>query len=334
MFAAVVVAVVLTGGALYYSKTTKAGTLTADAADAYTEEVSYLLGLYHNQTGTGFVVKGGGSYTLAREIGEGEPVDLFFSVSLQAYEDSYMGSSSPAWAIALASDQMVIAYSNATLQSPSASSVVDLFKEAYDSNSTALFNESFTQLTSGKYRVGVSNPNSDPAGARAWLLLEMASYLYSGHGSGYYGQRMISFDSNRTASNAAELVAPLEQGEIQFLFIYRSSAIAKHLGYISLPPQINMGSPLYANFYSKFTYNLASGAVSGAPIYLYVSVPSNAPDRSRAEAFVVFCVSDAGYLSRFGLTPLAPALLYNSTATPPQVSELAASGHLTLAGKV
>jgi molybdate/tungstate transport system substrate-binding protein len=304
-------------------------------ADAYTGEASYLASQFSTQYHVPVAPPiSGGSYALAREIQQGAPDSVFFSVALNAYTDSYLGARSSGWAIAFAVDQMVIAYSNATLNNPVGKSVVLSFEEAKLNGSTAAYFSAFSALTAAGDRIGVSDPNSDPAGFRAWIVLEEAGYLYANHSENYFVDRLIADHDNVTASNAAQLVAPLFSGQIEFLFIYRSAAQVKGLSYISLSPAINLGDPAYSSFYYNFTYNLSSGTVHASPIYLFVSVPVNAVAQKEALLFVVFTVNNSAALERFGLIPLNPCYLFNSSAVPPQVTGLLSTGRLTLKGSL
>lgn len=305
------------------------------SADAYVQETSTLVTSFHNISGASVApVKGGGSLTDAREIGQGAPSDVFVSVSLASYGQSYLQSRYSGWAVAFASDQMVLAYSSATKTDASAVSIINQFSNASASNSTVGYDKAYTSLTSGKVKIGIANPNSDPAGFRGWMSLEIAGYVFHDKNTSYYINRISGNGGNISASDAAKLVEPLESGNIQFLFIYRSAAIVKGLNYIQLPASVNLGNATYADFYSNFSYNLASGNVSGAPIYLYVTALNNSPDMATAINFTEYILNNTALLEHYGLTPLSPALVYNSTAIPQGLSLMINSGKLVHAGRV
>jgi molybdate/tungstate transport system substrate-binding protein len=137
---------------------------------------------------------------------------------------------------------MVIAYSNATLSSSSGPMVIADFEGAAASNATSDWNKAFTALTSDGVKVGISDPNADPAGLRGWLVLEAAGSIY-GNGEAAYTGAILQTQANVTGSAAANMVAPLQAGQFQFLFIYRSAALAQHLGYLRLDHKVNLGDP-------------------------------------------------------------------------------------------
>lgn len=306
---------------------TFSGPLTIYVADAYTQEASFLL----NASGIPGVVKGGGSYSLAREISQGVPVSVFMPVASSAAQENFLGEQYPGWVIAFVEDQLVIAYSNATLKNPTAMNIVTLFSQALKTNSSKLYYYAFSNLTSGKVKIGISDPASDPAGGRALVAFEIAGYLYANHSTNYFINNMIKNQANVTASNAAELVSPLESGDIQFLFIYKSAAIAKGLNYITLPAWINQGDQQYSSFYSQFYYTVGVNKIYGAPIYLYVTIPKYPLDYEEALNFTVFVIEHASLLSKFGLTPLSHPILfvYNSSEVPGEINNLVQEGVLT-----
>ena len=311
---AAVVAIIVIGVAGYAieqhsTSSASSSPLIVYSADAYVQESSALLNAFHNQSGASIApVKGGGALYMANQSGQGAPSDVFISVSLGSYGQSYLHSRYSGWAVAFASDQMVLAYSSATKSNASANQIISQFSSAATTNSTSAYNSAFMNLTSGNVKVGISNPNSDPAGFRGWLSLEIAGSVYHNNSS-YYINRLSQNGGNISASNAAELVSPLESGNIQFLFIYKSAAIIKGLNYVSLPPTVNLGSVHYASFYTKFKYNLTSGSVSGAPIYLYVTALANATDQSTALSFAEYVLNHSSELSKYGLQPPSPEML-------------------------
>ena len=174
----------------------------------------------------------------------------------------------------------------------------------------------------------------DPAGYRGWIVLEAAGQAYANN-STFFGNRMISDNGNVTAASAADLVGPLETGQIQFLFIYKSAAIAHKLNYARLPDQVNLGSSNYSKFYSQFSYHISTGVQKGGVIALYITVPADSTDTQDSLQFVEFVVKNSPtLLSPFGLIPMTPARLYNSTTIPTPLQELVTQGYLEPSGSL
>lgn len=333
IIAAGVLAFVYLGGAFGRPTTTKgnqvAAPLISYAADAYAPEVTALLEGFSQGSGLPVApVKSGGSFADANQIAAGAPDDVFVSVALTAADPAHLKGESPNWAVGFASDQLVLAYANTSSAHEAASQGVS----AFESNSSSGWAAFFSNLTSGSVKVGIGDPAEDPAGLRGWLALEVAGYMYGGGNESAYAGRLVRSGGNVTGANAAALVAPLESGEIQFLFIYRSAAMAGHLDYVPLERHVSFGDPSLSSFYSRLSYKDAAGVTSGAPIILCVTVPLGSANTAEALQFVRYVVENAGTLAPLGVQPFSPPRLYNSTAPPALVGSLVSQGEVVLAG--
>ncbi len=308
------------------------GQLITYTADAYAAEVTSLLDGFSVSTGAQVAPpKSGGSFADANQIAAGAPDDVFVSVALSATSSHYLKNLTSNWAVGFASDQMVLAYSGVG-QTSAAASAVGLAKTAEQSNATSDWNAFFTALTSGGAKVGISNPVSDPAGLRGWLVLEGAGYLYSGGDQRAYVASILKDDANVTGASAAALVAPLQTGQVQFLFLYKSAAVADGLSFITLDSHVNLGTASLGSFYSRFSYTDSAGTTAGAPIVLSVTVPRGSVNTAAALQFVQYVVKNAKSLSSFGLQPLPVAMLYENAAPPAPVQALVSQGLLVPAG--
>ena len=316
------------------SASTTVSPLILYSADAYVLESATLANAFTSSTGIMMAPpKGGGSLLLAQEISEGNPVSVFIAVSRSAMQPTYLGNESSGWAIAFASDQMVLAYTNVTLQSSAAGSVLDAYGTAVAINSTQTWNNFYYALTSGNVKVGIGDPNADPAGYRAWLTLQAAGKVYAS--TNFFVNRMLTNSGNVTGASAADLIAPLESGQIQFLFIYKSAAISHHLNYMQLTDAVNLGNPAYSKFYSQFSYKLAKGKQKGSLIALYITVPADSTDPVDSVQFVVFVMKNyQTLLAPFGLTFMTPASLYTTTtaSVPQPIQELVTQGYVENSG--
>lgn len=333
----VVVAIVGVGGYTgyqYFSGKNLNTALLVYSADAYVQESNHYLNEFHNLTGNPVVTaKGAGSFTAAREIGQGGPANVFISVSLNSFNKSYLGPRYPGWAIGFASDQLVLAYSNQSHTSE-VNSIVSGIQSAMLTNSSSGFHNAFNNLTSGKVTVGISDPASDPAGLRGWISLEIAGNLYAGGEQNYFTSRMQQNGGLSNSTSAALLVSPLVSGQIQFLFIYKSAAISKGLDYVSLPATMNFGNPSLAHYYSSFSYNTSAGVGKGSAIMLYISALANNSDmEEESYHFVLFVMNHTLDMSSFGLMPLSTPVLYNNTQLPLEIQNLIILGKVTDRGR-
>lgn len=343
--AVVVVVIIVAGFAAYWylgtygaptttaftssSVSQSSGPLVAYSADAYASETAALLGSFSQATGTAVApVKAGGSFADANAIAAGAPADLFVSVSLEATGTRYLGNLSSGWAVGFASDQMVIAYSNGS----AAAAVAEKGRAAEASNATSDWSGFFGALTSGSVKVGISSPVSDPAGLRGWLVLEAAGALYAQGDQSAFTAPLLENGANVTGASAAALVAPLQSGQLQFLLIYKSAAVADHLGYISLDRHVNLSDPELSAYYRQFTYTDSAGTTAGSPILLCITVPLSAANPADALRFVQYVVESSSSLSSYGLTVLAPAQLYSNVAPPAAIAQLVSEGFIVQAG--
>ena len=331
------VVVILVGVGLHYALTMNKSTnqkLAVFSADAYLQESNTFLNSFKNSTGSSFLpVKSGGSYDMAGEIAQGETATNFISVALSSYNQSYLGSHYSGWAVAFAIDHLALTYYNGTGESSLEKSIVHDLDVGYSTNNTTLLRDGYYNLTSGKVKVGISDPLSDPAGYRGWLSLEVSGKLLENNTS-YYSSRLTENGGNVTASSAADLVAPLETGTIQFLFIYRSAAIAKGMSYLKLSNQTNFGDPELTDFYSNFTLSYGGTTFTGGPVYLFISVPAGEPYYNLSMNFTMYVIAHNNLVDPYGLDPLAHCILYNSTTPPSSLSKLISSGSMTYGGPV
>ena len=310
------------------------------SADAYANESLKLEQGFTAQSGIRMATPVvGGSSTLAANICAGDPVSVFLSVSRNSVGPSGLCSQFAGWAIAFAGDQMGLAYSKATLQTAGGRSVIDSYNVAIAANTTKSWFNFFNNLTSGTVKLGISNPNTDPAGFRGWIALELAGLAFSNgtYGEQYFVNRTLSNHVNITGASAATLLPALDTGQIQFLFIYKSDIVAEELGLIQLPSTVNLGLPSYNLFYSQATYNTESGIQKGSAIVLWLSVPKDSSDTNDSLSFVTYAIQNyQNILKNFGLVHIVPAELYSNPgySLPTPIEALLSSGTLVEEGPV
>jgi molybdate/tungstate transport system substrate-binding protein len=335
---ALIIVVVAAAGAYavytYYYVSKQSTPLLVDTADLYVAESSYLYSAFSNSTGIPYATPhSAGSTALAAQLKAGSPDSVFVSVSKQALESSLMGNRSSGWGIAFVNDQMSIGYASSSGQPSGFQAILNDYTTASATNSSSAWNSFFTDLTSGSVKVGISNPNTDPAGYRAWLVLEAAGQSFDGNRS-YFTDRMLQAKANVTGASAAMLVAPLQAGQIQFLFMYKSAAISHGLTAMLLPRHIDLGDTTLGSYYSQFTYTTSAGVQKGGPVLLFVTVPNNSTETTQALNFVVYIIQHSSTMSSYGLVVLSPALLYNSTDVPAPIANLLAQGLLKASGPI
>ncbi len=221
------------------------------------------------------------------------------------------------WTIMFAKNQIVIAYTDSS-------------KYADEINSQNWYQI----LRRPDVKFGFSNPNDDPCGYRSQMVIQLAELYYNDstiyddlvakhsnlkfvEENGTYVLRMpksedINPDTSKLMirSMEMELIHGIESGEIDYFFIYRSVAQQHGFKYVELPPQIDLSSTKYADFYSKVKVVLSNGKeVVGKPIVYGITIPKNAEHRDYAEKFIQLIISEEGQkiLDQLGQPPIVPA---------------------------
>jgi molybdate/tungstate transport system substrate-binding protein len=127
---------------------------------------------------------------------------------------------------------------------------------------------------------------------------------------------MLAKDVKYIRPMAADLLALLEVGELDYLFTYRSVAEQHKLAYITLPDRVNFKKPEFSEFYRQVSVRLIGKERGtfvirvGGPIVYGVTIPKNAPNRALALSFLAFLLdTDRGgaILERNGQASLVPS---------------------------
>lgn len=138
---------------------------------------------------------------------------------------------------------------------------------------------------------GRSDPNSDPCGYRSVITVKLAEKFYKETG---LVKRILAKDRRYIRPKEVDLLALLEVGELDYIFIYRSVAEQHGLGYVLLDDEINLKSMKFADFYKSASVRITGkkpGSFitrTGGPIVYGVSIPKGAPSRELAVKFLSF----------------------------------------------
>jgi len=158
-----------------------------------------------------------------------------------------------------------------------------------------------------------SDPNADPCGYRAVLVMKLAEKHYAAAG---LARRLLAKDREYIRPKETDLLALLELGEVDYIFFYRSLAEQHGLRYARLPDEINLGNPRFADFYGTVSARISGrrpgGFItkSGAPIVYGVTIPKKAPNPAAAVAFLEFLLDEnkgMAIMRRHGQKSLVPA---------------------------
>ena len=146
--------------------------------------------------------------------------------------------------------------------------------------------------------VGRSDPNRDPCGYRAVMTMQLAEQFYD---KPFFADQLSAKDEKKyIRPKETDLLALLEAGEIDYIFIYRSVAVQHGLKFIELPDEVNLKSAKHADLYRSATVEVTGKRPGefimrqGEPMVYSVTIPLNAPHRELAEEYVALLLSPEG----------------------------------------
>lgn len=176
-------------------------------------------------------------------------------------------------------------------------------------------------LLRNEVAVGRADPDRDPCGYRALMVMQLAENHYRLPGlAGKLGGKDVRY----IRPKETDLLALLESGEIDYLFIYRSVCLQHKLPFVPLPAEVNLGSPSLADAYRQAAVRVTGAkpgeflTQTGEPIAYSVTIPRRAPNPPAARAFVAFLLSPEGraVMARNGQTPIVPARVDRADKLP------------------
>ena len=201
-------------------------------------------------------------------------------------------------------------------------------------------------LMRDEVRIGISNPNHDPCGYRSLMTLYLGQTQIGN--SGLF-DRIVLENSNISLAvgdtgavikvpeavefsaplvvrpKEMDLVALLQAGAIDYLFIYRSVAVQHGWEFLPLPDEINLGSPVMDSAYGNVTVLLFADKpentveVKCSSIVYGVTIPSTVRRSELAAEFIRLLISEEGsrILEDCGQAPVRPST-YSSISSLPE----------------
>ncbi|MCX5771406.1 MAG: extracellular solute-binding protein [Candidatus Hydrogenedentes bacterium] len=253
-----------------------------------------------------------GSRESARKISELQrPCDILASADY-AVIDSLLIPEFADWNIRFAGNEMAIVYRGESRHAG------ELTAENW-----------FKVLLSDDVAFGRSDPNSDPCGYRTILTLKLAETYYRQPG---LAARFLEKDTRYIRPKETDLLALLETGNVDYVFLYRSVAIQHGLKWLPLPDSINLKTPALADRYAAASVELTGkepGTVvtqKGEAMVYGVTIPKNAPNPAAAEAFLEFLLSkDKGQaiMEKQGQPSVVPSPATNYNLIPERLKPYA-----------
>jgi molybdate/tungstate transport system substrate-binding protein len=225
----------------------------------------------------------GGSQACARKITDlKKPCDLMASADYKVI-DKLLIPRYADWNILFATNQLVLCY---TAKS----------KEAKQINK-----DNWYQVLAKKGIVwGHSDPNLDPCGYRALMVLQLAEKYYKK--PGLYQTLLANRPEANVRRKAVELISLLQTGNMDYAWEYLSVAVQHGLKYILLPDEINLGNYRFDDFYSQAVVKVTGKKpgtfmeMKGGSVTYGITMIKDAPNREAAVAFLKYMLDPQGGL--------------------------------------
>ncbi len=226
--------------------------------------------------------QGQGAYGLAhRLVAHALTTDVFISITAGPYK-ILRHAGLAAQAFPVASTQMVIAYSPKGRYAP-------LFARAADGQVPW-----YQVLMKPGVTFGRTDPTTDPQGQNIVFTLQLAERYY--HKPDLARMILGRIRNPRQIFTEPSLLARLQAGELAASSSYLSAVRSLHLPYLSLPPEINLSDPRFAQSWYRRAH--MSLVVHGQKrlfrpeaLVFYATVLRDAPHPRLGRAFVRFLQS-------------------------------------------
>ena len=238
-----------------------------------------IAGLYMKKNpGVNILLESAGSRACARKISElGRECDVMASADYTVI-DQLLIPDHASWNIKFAGNEMAIVYHEGSMRA-----------DEIDADNW------FMILMEDNVAFGRSDPDSDPCGYRAVLTMRLSEIHYGMTG---LADGLLGKDTRHIRPKETDLIALLESGTIDYIFLYRSVAQQHGLDYLVLPGEINLADLEMADFYEKVSVKISGKkpghwiVKKGAPMVYGVTIPSNAPHPEIARSFVEYLLTE------------------------------------------
>jgi molybdate/tungstate transport system substrate-binding protein len=168
----------------------------------------------------------------------------------------------------------------------------------------------FPLLETPGFKLGRTDPNTDPQGRAIIYMLELATAKYhlpSNTVTKIIGSSLASAKASEIFAEAS-LESTLQSGQLDASSAYLSQAKQLHLDYITLPSAINLGDAADATAYHNASITITGNVTKhGSPLTIDITAINNSASGNK---FVAYVLSPAGLAlhQQGGYTLLKPAL--------------------------
>ncbi|MBU0650806.1 tungstate ABC transporter substrate-binding protein WtpA [bacterium] len=223
----------------------------------------------------------GGSRACARKISDlNKPCDVMASADY-AVIDQLLIPKHASWNIQFATNEMAIMYTPHSK-----------YKDIINKDNWVEI------LLRDDVNYGHSDPNVDPCGYRALMVWQLAEKHYKQ--DGLYDSLIKGCPDKNVRPKETDLIALLESGDLDYLFIYKSVALQHGMPFVELPAEVSLKDSKYEDFYKSSSVEI-TGATPGSFVtekgqsMVYgLTIPNNSPNYQMALKFMDFVLSKEG----------------------------------------
>ncbi|MGP8069609.1 MAG: extracellular solute-binding protein [Candidatus Bathyarchaeia archaeon] len=259
-----------------------------------------------------------GSHLAANEITQAnKSFDIYASADYQIIPEQLIPAHA-SWYIVFATNAMTVLYTN---------------RSRFANDITP--DNWYQVITRPGVIVGVSNKDTDPSGAQAIIMLQLAGLLYYQNSSYLYDQLYVTKAAKNeliVVPTETTLDAQLETGAVDYVLSYSSEAVSHKLQYLTLDPKVDLSDLSQAAWYAKANVTVDGQPMTGGPILYDLTIPTDSPDPSMGVAFIKALFSSQGQeiLNATGIRPLNPVWIYNQSAVPSDIIQAITQAGITI----
>ncbi|MEW6173753.1 MAG: extracellular solute-binding protein [Bacillota bacterium] len=143
-----------------------------------------------------------------------------------------------------------------------------------------------------------SDENLDPCGYRTLMAWQLGEEFYCR--PGLYNRLRNGCPSGAITPKSIDLVELIAQGRVDYAFVYSSVAVQFNLRHITLPREIDLSSPVFADRYATATVAVRGRQfgntvlLKGAPIEFAIGIHRQTGHSDLAKSFLDFVHGRAG----------------------------------------
>jgi molybdate/tungstate transport system substrate-binding protein len=175
-------------------------------------------------------------------------------------------------------------------------------------------------------KIGRSDPDSDPCGYRSLMTMQLAEKYYKHEG--LYNK--LKARDRYIRPKETDLLALLEIGEIDYIFIYRSVATQHGLKMLLLADEINLKSAAMTPLYNTASVRVNGKSPGeyiqrvGEPMVYSITIPKKAGNKTAAVKFVELLLSEEGasIFRKNGQPTIAPPIAEGFENLPTELKNI------------